>query len=84
MLRLPEVPFTEDLRDPLSSGFKTQARSVEEWMKSIFAGVVRDVNIVAFRYVCIIIRNLRTSLLLFNDCLALTTVNFHDNQRVLT
>ncbi|XP_067056620.1 adhesion G protein-coupled receptor L3-like isoform X5 [Acropora muricata] len=49
VLRLPEVPFTEDLRDPLSSGFKTQARSVEEWMKSIFAGVVRDVNIVAFR-----------------------------------
>ena len=55
VLRLPKVPFTEDLRDPLSNGFKTQARSVEEWMKSIFADVVRDVNVVAFRYVCIFV-----------------------------
>lgn len=75
VLRLTERLFTEDLRDPLSKGSETLALLVEEWLKSVFGGVVRDVNVVSFRYVCTI-RNLRASLLLLEDCLAPTVVTF--------
>ena len=66
-MRLHDETFTPDLRDLSSNRFKSLAGRLEAVMMRLYKGVpgVRDVNVVAFRFVrCLVISVIVT---LFNS-----------------